>query len=599
MRSKRTKGQDISVTDLFCGAGGSSIGAELAGARLVMAANHWRLAIDTHNSNFPNAAHDCADISQVDPRRYPRTDILIASPECTTHSPAGGKRPSRTLFDDSPPGIEEIERSRVTMWDVVRFTEHHRYDAIVVENVIEIRRWLPFDSWIMAMRALGYEHKPVYMNSLVAHPTPQSRDRIYVVFWREGNRAPDLRFDVPAWCPKCTAVVQAVQSWKRPEQPHGKYRTQYLYRCPSCTGVALPFAYPAATAIDWSLPAPRIGDRERPLADATMRRIKAGLEKYGPAAVVAAAGNTWERRPGVRSWPLTDPLPTQATTAQHALVVDTVGYDGQKVRPVIDPFPTQTARQTQALVVPMTTNGVAFDAHAQPLRTTVAECSTQAIVVPLRTHGTALHAASEPLRAQVAGNQGQALVIPMRQHTRPTTTSSPLPTMNASQIGAGLLVPAGGTWNDEAIPTSDPMRTRTGRENEALVIPPMLVRQYEGGSEMTTPVTEPARTITAIDHHALLVPYYGTGVAHPTSEPVGAVTAIDRRALLTPMAVDVEDCGFRMLEPHEIGAAMAFPPAYKVLGNKRERVRQYGNAVTPPVMDLILRRVIASLGGGR
>jgi predicted RNA methylase len=43
---------DITVTDLFCGAGGSSIGAEAAGARLVMAANHWRLAIDAEEETW-------------------------------------------------------------------------------------------------------------------------------------------------------------------------------------------------------------------------------------------------------------------------------------------------------------------------------------------------------------------------------------------------------------------------------------------------------------------------------------------------------------------------------------------------------------------
>lgn len=46
-------------------------------------------------------------------------------------------------------------------------------------------------------------------------------------------------------------------------------------------------------------------------------------------------------------------------------------------------------------------------------------------------------------------------------------------------------------------------------------------------------------------------------------------------------------------------SAMAFDDGYVVLGNKRERVRQYGNAVTPPVMSLILERAIASLAGGR
>ena len=79
------------LTDLFCGAGGSSTGAEMVpGIEVVMAANHWALAIETHQANHPNTAHDCADLSQVDPRRYPTTDILWASPSCTNHSIAKG-----------------------------------------------------------------------------------------------------------------------------------------------------------------------------------------------------------------------------------------------------------------------------------------------------------------------------------------------------------------------------------------------------------------------------------------------------------------------------------------------------------------------------
>ena len=72
----------ITVTDLFCGAGGSSLGAEaVPGVQLVMAANHWSKAIDVHQQHFPHARHDCADLTQTDPRRYPRSTILIASPE--------------------------------------------------------------------------------------------------------------------------------------------------------------------------------------------------------------------------------------------------------------------------------------------------------------------------------------------------------------------------------------------------------------------------------------------------------------------------------------------------------------------------------------
>jgi DNA (cytosine-5)-methyltransferase 1 len=74
------------------------------------------------------------------------------------------------------------------------------------------------------------------------------------------------------------------------------------------------------------------------------------------------------------------------------------------------------------------------------------------------------------------------------------------------------------------------------------------------------------------------------------------VSTLDRHALVQPMIpITVEDCYFRMLQPCEIHRAMAFPDGYIVLGNKRERVRQYGNAVTPPVMQMILERCIQSL----
>lgn len=43
----------LTLTDLFCGAGGSSFGAEMVpGVRTRMAANHWDLAVETHNTNL-------------------------------------------------------------------------------------------------------------------------------------------------------------------------------------------------------------------------------------------------------------------------------------------------------------------------------------------------------------------------------------------------------------------------------------------------------------------------------------------------------------------------------------------------------------------
>ncbi len=87
---------DLTATDQFCGAGGQTAGAkQVAGVHVAVALNHWRLAIETHNTNHPETVHECADISQVDPRRYPRTDILLTSPECGNHTMARERLPHR------------------------------------------------------------------------------------------------------------------------------------------------------------------------------------------------------------------------------------------------------------------------------------------------------------------------------------------------------------------------------------------------------------------------------------------------------------------------------------------------------------------------
>lgn len=149
----------VTVTDLFCGAGGSSLGAAQSGAEIRMALNHWELAVQTHNSNFPNTDHHCCDASQADPRYYPRTTVLIASPECTNHSLAKGKGRARYQADlwGTPLIDPAEERSRATMWDVPRFAEVHRYELIIVENVIDARAWVLWDAWLHAMQALGYD----------------------------------------------------------------------------------------------------------------------------------------------------------------------------------------------------------------------------------------------------------------------------------------------------------------------------------------------------------------------------------------------------------------------------------------------------------
>jgi DNA (cytosine-5)-methyltransferase 1 len=473
----------LTVTDMFCGAGGSSQGATKGGCEVVMAMNHWPLAVETHNTNFPDTDHDCADISGSDPRRYPSTDILVVSPECTNHSLSKGKKRKNLgqldLFN--PQVIDPAEeRSRATMWDVVRFAEYHQYNAIIVENVVEVRYWMLFDAWLKAMAAMDYDHEEVYFNSMFAPPTPQSRDRIYVVFWKRGNRKPDLNFTPLAHCTE-HGDVQAIQSWKNPYKTWGRYgkRNQYVYRCPQCAAIVEPYYAPAHTAIDWSLPSQRVGDRKQPLKPATLERIEKGLEKFCVPLIIETAR-------------------TQSTGL---------------VRSVDEILPTQTTGQTLGLATPF--------------------------------------------------------MVTLRKNNGAKGMTDPLDTCNAGGTHHGLVQP--------------------------------FLTSYYSGSDQVSGVDAVVPTITTGDRHALVQPflvnYYTPRISiSGVDEAVATVSTQPRTYLAQPSAaVTVEDCYFRMLQPCEIQRAMAFADDYVVLGNKRERVKQCGNAVTPPVMEMLIGRCIATL----
>lgn len=529
------------VMDLFAGAGGSSLGAEAAGMQLAIAANHWQTAIDVHQAHFPHADHACEDLREADPRRYQRTDVLLASPECTNHSQARGvsrRRQDPTLWDAPDPAAE---RSRATMWTVPHFAEQLKFDCIVVENVVEATRWVGWRGWHQVMEDLGYEHRVLSHNSM-HHGVPQSRDRIYVVFWRRGLR-PDLELELQAWCPRCGADRTVRQGWKR-DRRVGRYRQQWTWACTTCGATCEPGARPAADIIDWGLPCPRIGDRRRPLAKATRARILAGLQRYGWAPVVTAgAGHVYETTPGNRARPLTEPLPVQGATAQHALATPPTyvlrrftprGRTGQMMTPVDEALPGVTASGGHFLVQP----------H----------------------HGgddaSRVRSVDDPLWTVTASDDRPALIVTNRRHHTPRPAGDPLTTICAGGNHHGLLM-----------------------------------RNNGGGAEMVTPTDEPARTVTTKGHQSLLVPYNGTGQARPVDQPLGTQPATDRWSLLDVEAL-VDDCGFRMLEPHEIAAAMAFPDGYIPHGlTKRDRVKLAGNAVTPPVMAWITGRLLQALEG--
>jgi len=161
-----------------------------------------------------------------------------------------------------------------------------------------------------------------------------------------------------------------------------------------------------------------------------------------------------------------------------------------------------------------------------------------------------------------------------------------------------LLVPSGGTWNATAYPATEPMRTRTASEAEGVA----FIAQLKGQTSRPWRVDEPLSTVAASGNHHMLVRHNsstgaGAEMCTPANEPARTITTTGHQSLVS-LSRQVEDATFRMLEPHEIQAAMAFTTGYTVTGTRRERVRQLGNGVTPPAAEFLLRAIAASLDNG-
>lgn len=572
----------ITVTDQFCGAGGSSSGAEaVAGVQVRMATNHWSLAIETHNTNLPHVDHDIADVSQTDPRRYPLTDFAWFSPECTHWSQGRGERQDfaaddtqAALFgeDGRPLPSEAARRSRALMEDVPRFADHHRYKAIIVENVPDILKWTGLKTWIARMRRLGYRCQILTLDSAFCHqlgaPAPQFRSRAYFVFTLEIYPAPDLdRWTRPrAWCPNCERVVTAMYAPKDPAKPYGRYGAQYLFRCPSVScrnSVVHPYVLPAAAAIDWTNRGERIGDRTRPLAAKTIGRIEAGLRRYTHLSP-ATAGRAVMQPPFLtihrggpdeaRTRAVGAPLPAITASVNNlALLVPVEGRDGKHARPVTAPARTQTARNETALLVPA---GGTWNTDArpvsEPMRTRTTRETEAVVVVPV--------------------------VVPLRNHNRPKRVTEPFDTFAANGRHHALL-----------------MRNNTPRGQGP-----------DAGANLSTPVHEPMRTLTTAGHQSLLwhsklwhpnlLYAYDTGTLRTIGRPLPTQTTVEGDVLLES-GVTVEDCLFRMLTPDEIKLGMAFAPDFVLLGSKREQVKLAGNAVTPPAARDLIAAVFEAITG--
>lgn len=282
------------LIDLFAGGGGASQGIyEALGWHPTVAVNHNAHAISMHEANHPSTIHLQTNVHDVDPVATcgGRSPLLLwASPDCTHFSRAKG----------SVPRSKEI---RSLAWVVVDWARAVRPTVIALENVPEFEGWGPLDDEGRPDRARAGETFRAFVEAL--------RGLGYAVDWRV-LRACD--FGAPTTRRRLFLVARCDgEAVRWPEPTHG----------PGC---AAPWRT-AAEVIDWALPIPSIFERRRPLAEATHRRIAAGLRRY---VFENAAPFLLTLTHGGRLHPLGAPVPT--VTAAHrgelALVAPTLVQTG-------------------------------------------------------------------------------------------------------------------------------------------------------------------------------------------------------------------------------------------------------------------------------
>ncbi|TDD45416.1 DNA cytosine methyltransferase [Nonomuraea terrae] len=627
VRPRRWRHDDLIAVDLFSGFGGLTQGIELAGFTTIMAANHNAYKVEVHEANHPHAEHWIADL--VDPessdyhsaRDLPPADLLVAGVSCVNHSQANTQKAYEqhlSLFDLDDPEFEErvtrSERDRATANCVLHYAAQHHPRMILVECTTELTSWGPalpnrpkvgdgttYRWWLKQFDLLNYRHRVLYLNSMF-FGVPQSRDRLYIVFWDKNLPTPDLDHRPESWCPGCGTIVQARWTWKTGIPPTGsvRYGKQYEYRCPSCRRVVIPPYAPSLNALDLSNLGSRIGDKPlrefkdkntgeiimSPLAPATMARAERCRQRFTdfPAVLMPAKSQRGSER---HPW---QPLVTQTSQQETAILStgaliaaagNTYERPGSdcRTRTLGEPLPSQTSTNTQALLTPPAAlvTGQVMVAHrhngdgkhiTQPMDT-VTSTHEKAVLLAVNNFQGAPRGADEALPTQ-GGSETLSLlstgVLPFRKHTTPAAHAEAMPTVTSDQI-PGVLTAAGTIKNNGSIDEAkyrahgldDPLGTVVG----SAVTQGML---FSGWHEQDSP------------------------------DPIGARW----REVLADLKL--EDCYFRMMASHEVGAGCGFDVDFAdrkgtfiVWGSAREQVDGFGNAVSPPVGKWISLRLRAIL----
>jgi DNA (cytosine-5)-methyltransferase 1 len=190
--------------DLFCGAGGLSLGFERAGFKCVGAIDISKACINTHKLNFPDCVSINTDISKINPGEFSKKignkniDLIIGGPPCPTFSTIGhakiksikGKNNLNfTLFDDD---------RNFLFKNYFSYIEHFKPNFFIMENVpnfITKYQGSIFNQTKAKIEKLGYKilNEDNLVFNAADYGVPQTRKRMIII----GTKIKNFNFKLP------------------------------------------------------------------------------------------------------------------------------------------------------------------------------------------------------------------------------------------------------------------------------------------------------------------------------------------------------------------------------------------------------------------
>ena len=177
--------------DLFCGAGGLSLGFENAGFKCAAAIDNFEAAIETHHYNFPNSLSICDDIKNINPKNLKKDlshdiDLIIGGPPCPTFSTIGHAKIqslNREVYKD--------ERNKLFI-DFLKYVEIFQPKFFVMENVPNFMtkyKGEVFNSALNLIKSIKGDYiisNPVQILNAANYGVPQKRRRMFLVGHKPG-----------------------------------------------------------------------------------------------------------------------------------------------------------------------------------------------------------------------------------------------------------------------------------------------------------------------------------------------------------------------------------------------------------------------------